>query len=338
MKKENKILLTLFSRRNRDKNQWGIISLSILVLFLSACESKKKEIPKQVKSPMSLQVNVNKPSINIGDLIRYTITVDAQTNVQCQMPEFAQNLGKFAIRDWERSEPTLTDDGRVEQKQIYVLETYLTGIYEIPPVKLFYIYEGKTNLISSTPICVEVTSVAEEGDLFSGIRDIKVPVEIFDVVKDNPWILPAVIFACLALIALVILIIKKYFKREKAPAPKLPAHVIAYTALRELYNKKLIEAGQIKEYYYEISNILRHYIEDRFGLRAPERTTEEFLYELNAGNSLVKSHQDLLKKFLEECDMVKFANFAADEKDAQRVHDVTVEFIEETKEKLKDKD
>ncbi len=310
-----------------------IVTIYVLALvsLFSACEKEKKKIYKNVKSPIYLQVNVNKPSINIGDLIRYTITVDTETNVQYQMPEFAQNLGKFAIRDWERSEPVKTENGRVEQKQIYVLETYLTGTYEIPPVKLIYFYKGKTNLISSTPICVEVTSVAEEGDLFSGIRDIKNPVGIFDVVKESIWFWPKILLIFIILIASIIYFIKKRRNKEEAPIPKLPAHEIAYAALKELYNKKLIEAGLIKEYYFEISNVLRHYIEDRFALRAPERTTEEFLHELNSSSSLTEAHHDLLKKFLEECDMVKFANFAADEEDAKRVHDVTVEFIEETK-------
>jgi len=331
MKKEIKIPLAPFPAKAGINIKRGILTISVLCLIFSACEKEKKDCSKEVKSPIYLQVNVNEPSINIGDLIRYTITVDAQTNVQYQMPEFAQNLGKFAIRDWERSEPVKTDGGRIEQKQIYVLETYLTGTYEIPPVKLFYIYDGKTNLISSTPICVEVTSVAEEGDLFSGIRDIKEPVGIFDVVKESIWFWPTVILIGVILIALIIYLIIKRINREEAPAPKLPAHEIAYAALKELYRKKLVDSGLIKEYYFEISNILRHYIENRFGLRAPERTTEEFLHELNSSNSLAKAHQDLLKKFLEECDMVKFANFAADAEDAQRVHDVTVEFIEETK-------
>ena len=199
-------------------------------------------------------------------------------------------------------------------------------------VKLIYVYNGKTNLISSTPICVEVTSVADEGDLFSGIRDIKNPVEIIDVAKKSIWFWPKIFLILIILIALIIYFIKKRRKQKEAPIQKLPAHEIAYDALEKLYNKKLVEAGLIKEYYFEISNILRHYIEDRFALRAPERTTEEFLHELNYSNSLTTEHQELLKKFLEECDMVKFANFAADEKDAKKVHDVTVEFIEETEE------
>jgi len=310
-----------------------IVTTSILIIgfLFFACEKEKKTCSKKINSPITLQVNVNKPSIKIGDLIRYTITIDAKTNVWYQMPEFAQNLGKFAIRDWEKSDPIKLENGRVEQKQIYVLETYLTGTYEIPPVKVHYGYHESTNLISSTPICVEVTSVAEEGDLFSGIRDIKSPVGIIEIIKENVWFLPGIILIFLILIALIIYIVKRQKNKEEVSKPKLPAHEIAYAALKDLYNKNLVDNGFIKEYYFEVSDILRHYIEDRFALRAPERTTEEFLHELHLTNSLTAIHQELLKNFLEECDMVKFANFSADQSDAQRVHDVTVEFIEETK-------
>jgi hypothetical protein len=59
-----------------------------------------------------------------------------------------------------------------------------------------------------------------------------------------------------------------------------PAHEIAYARLRALVKDDLIKAGKVKEVYERVSNILRHYIEHRFDLRAPERTTEEFLIEL----------------------------------------------------------
>ena len=53
--------------------------------------------------------------------------------------------------------------------------------------------------------------------------------------------------------------------------------------------------------------MLRHYIEDRFGLRAPEQTTEEFLAELRQKHVFGERQKDLLRAFLEHCDLVKFA-------------------------------
>ena len=63
--------------------------------------------------------------------------------------------------------------------------------------------------------------------------------------------------------------------------------------------RDLIAKGLVREYYYRITNILRHYIEDRFGLLAPERTTEEFLTEMAHTNQLDAAHKILIREFLE---------------------------------------
>ena len=248
------------------------------------------------------------------------------------MPSLAENLGGFAIHNWDKSEKEITIQGRTVQTQTYELETYLTGTYEIPPAKVLYISNGKTNVISGTPICVDVVSVAEEGDIFSGIRDIKGPVDIISLVKSKMNLYLTVIACALLAVLIVIFLVRKYKQRPIIAAPPTPAHIIAYAALLRLAERHLVENDAIKEYYYELSNILRHYIEDRFSLRAPERTTEEFLRELNEGNEFSREHRLLLKKFLTESDLVKFANYSASRENACNAHDTAVDFIDATKE------
>ena len=64
---------------------------------------------------------------------------------------------------------------------------------------------------------------------------------------------------------------------------------------------------RIEEFYVRVSTILRRYVELRFGLRAPEQTTEEFLVSALAIGGLIAAHRDLLGTFLQHCDLVKFA-------------------------------
>lgn len=167
--------------------------------------------------------------------------------------------------------------------------------------------------------------------MFSGIRDIKPPVEL---AVEQPgrlkyWIIA--ISGAVAAIAVIAVVLAMMRKREAAPPPPVPAHERAYEALRQLHAQQLIEQGLIKEYYFALSTILRHYIEDRFGLRAPEQTTEEFLLSTRDSSLFSSEQRTILKDFLKECDLVKFANFIASQIDAQRVHDVVVAFIEETR-------
>jgi len=105
-------------------------------------------------------------------------------------------------------------------------------------------------------------------------------------------------------------------------APPLPFDV-ALAALAELRAANL----PVEQFYTRLSDIVRHYIEGRFGLRAPERTTEEFL----AQASLPAEHMSLLSAFLTESDLVKFARLQPGDADRQRAFGAAQKFVLETK-------
>lgn len=125
---------------------------------------------------------------------------------------------------------------------------------------------------------------------------------------------------------------------------KLPAEVqvrpeeTALLALENLLAEDLLATGQIKLFHLRISDILRRYIENRFGLKAPDRTTEEFLTELSQSNSsgqtLLGIHKNLLKEFLTQCDLVKFAKHKPTVAESEKTVVICREFIEKTGEKV----
>jgi len=303
-----------------------------LLFFQTGCLKKEKKIVKASQQPIEVKVSVDKPSIKIGDIVRYTIKVDAASNVWFNIPPFSENIGGLAVCNWNKSEKKHLANGRITQVQTSELETYLVGEYEIPATNIIYAVNGKTNYISGTPIYIEVTSVATTNDTFSGIRDIKGVVDIQALAEKKSKLFFIVIIAALLAALIIIFLTRKRKKTKEVFIPPTPAHITAYTALKELDNKQLIEKNQIKEFYYELSNILRHYIEDRFKLKAPERTTEEFLHELNNDKSFPEKYRALLKKFLTESDLVKFANYSATTDNAHNAENRTIEFIDETKE------
>lgn len=79
-----------------------------------------------------------------------------------------------------------------------------------------------------------------------------------------------------------------------------------------------------------VSDVLRGYVEDRFELRAPERTTEEFMEELRSSMKLHAAHKSLLEDFLSRCDLVKFARFEPTISELQALLDSALRFIDET--------
>ena len=121
--------------------------------------------------------------------------------------------------------------------------------------------------------------------------------------------------------------IKKLWK--KTP-PKLPYQI----ALDELgaAGRLFASNGDIKEYYVRVSDTVRRYIEAVFSLRAPEMTTQEFLTSLSDSQKLSIGYKDLLKSFMEACDLVKFAKHAPSRAEIDSVLTTAKKFIEETKE------
>ena len=84
-------------------------------------------------------------------------------------------------------------------------------------------------------------------------------------------------------------------------------------------------------WYVELSDIVRRYVEERFALRAPELTTEEFLFEAGRSAELSSSHRGLLSDFLERCDRVKFARYTPGADESRQAFEVAERFLAESR-------
>ena len=106
------------------------------------------------------------------------------------------------------------------------------------------------------------------------LRDIKGPLSLSHHTN-------IILLLVILVLSVILLFLFKFLSgRKKAPVivPPKPADEIAYGQLEKLRAKDFIRQGKIKEYYSEVSDIIRHYLENRFLLKAPEMTTEEFLF------------------------------------------------------------
>lgn len=111
-------------------------------------------------------------------------------------------------------------------------------------------------------------------------------------------------------------------------APARPPHEIAREALQRL--RDLLAEDRDMDFVIEASRILRAYIQARFGLRAPHRSTEEFLAEASASELLTTDYQEMLSRFLSQCDLVKFARKNASIKQMERMLVTAETFVNET--------
>jgi hypothetical protein len=133
------------------------------------------------------------------------------------------------------------------------------------------------------------------------IRDIRGPKHI-----PSPWLWPAWLAGSLALGALGYAA-WRWNRRPALAAAKLP-YEIALDRLEEA--RALMQPENAREFSITVSEVVRHYIEDRFQVCAARRTTEEFLYDLlESGDALLAGHRALLADFLHHCDLAKFARW-----------------------------
>jgi hypothetical protein len=155
------------------------------------------------------------------------------------------------------------------------------------------------------------------------IRDIKPPVEIPSGWEWLGWLL-----GVLALAALTFWL-WRYWRKRRAQlpvVPLVPAHVRAKQKLQEA----LVLIAQPKPFCILVSDTIRSYLEERFTFHAPERTTEEFLHELQGTNLLLPDQKNSLGEFLQCCDLVKFAKYEPHEPELRALHDSALRLVEET--------
>ncbi len=156
------------------------------------------------------------------------------------------------------------------------------------------------------------------------LLDIRPPVAIAD-----PWfwalcILAAIVAALLARWAWL-----KWKSRRQAAAlavPPIPAHIRA----REKLMSALRRINDPPLFCTEVADIIRVYLDERFDLRAPDRTTEEFLHELRASTVLTHVQKEMLEQFLTLCDLAKFARHEPMLKELERLHMVAAQLVDDT--------
>jgi hypothetical protein len=133
------------------------------------------------------------------------------------------------------------------------------------------------------------------------IRDIRGPKHI-----PSPWLWPLWLAGGAALAAL--LYAGWLWNRRRALIAALLPYEIALARLEEA--RALMQPENAREFSIAVSEIVRHYIEERFHVWAARRTTEEFLHDLlEPSDALLASHRALLADFLRHCDLAKFGRW-----------------------------
>jgi hypothetical protein len=273
--------------------------------------------------PVSVEASVDRTEITIGDQIRYQLTIEGAKGVEFQKPGWGEGLQGFQILDFEQGQKEQTGD-RWKVTDTYILSTFTPEDYIIPPISVpVTLPTGATEVLQTQPINIKVASVLPESEEALDIRDIKDPVPVFS------GILTGRILAIAGGVLLFLLLAYWLWRRSRRgadPVRLAPPRPEDEVALEKLANLRELVGGwgpspdqvQCKQFGLELSEILRAYLENRYGFIALEMTTHEISQILPAILRTAlhrtpvfegENPLQLAVRTLEETDLLKFAKF-----------------------------
>ena len=281
-------------------NKVNRLGISFLVFFLFSFFSFA-----QVTS------SIDSTSIKIGEQITYKIEVETDTVNAVIFPEGQTFMPLEMIESYQPD--TTKYDAKYKLIKKYGLTQFDSGKYVIPKQKI--IIGGKT--FATDSMLVEVNDIVVDTTK-QKLYDVK---PMIDVKKpsSNWWLWVLLTIALVATIGFLVywFVWRKKPLTEEEKIAQLPPYDRAKLALKQLDETKYLERAEIKEYYSELTFIIRKYLDEKVYDKALESTTDQLIDRLNLlqeGNQIELSKDDIknIEAILKRADLVKFAKSAPD--------------------------
>ncbi len=320
-------------------------AVPLLVSALAGCSRQPAPLPTSVsdtaeRGPLKLNVAASPAAVWLGDPITLDVRVESPPDYLVRF-EPLEPLGDLRVRDVETRDPRPAPRGGLEWRQRVRLDSFTSGEHSIPPVVIKYARRPDDDArpsfdaeLATNPLKVDIRSALTSQDSPAQPRDVSPPLL-------PPWRVTArdaLLWggAALGLLSLALLAFWLLRRMRGRGAPPVPPEVWALRELARLGGDDWVESGRAREYYYRLTEIVRGYVERKFGLAAPDMTTEEFLRSLEPPRGTPFATPRLpydagrLRTFLEACDLVKYAAFEPRRQEAEDALRTARAFVDAT--------
>jgi hypothetical protein len=273
--------------------------------------------------------------IYIGDQINYTVTIEQPSGLELSLKPLKDTLCRnIDILSGPVSDTTLLSGDRLKFVNRYLITSFDSGLYEIPPFYAEIENESGIKRFHSDYSFLEVMRVKiapqdTSAKIFDIVEPYRAPVTLGEIL---PWVLLAGVTA--ALIWGIIILLRRFRKTKKVPEEIInpdPAHVIAFRELEKLKEDQLWQKGETKQYYSRLTEIVRQYLENRYQVYSLEMTTSETLAALLKTGFRKDETFTILKSVLNGSDLVKFAKYKPDPAENEKHFEDSWQFVEKTK-------
>ncbi len=285
-----------------DQQLFKAVRLTAVVavlLFLAALTQRT-----QAQSNLEATLTVEPIEATVGDPLQMTATVTHPTGYLVIPPDVGPEWGAFTIAGQTPPQTADNGDGTATTTITFDARLFAPGAYTTPPLQLS-VTDGAGQLVDvfAPPVDVAISSVLVEGD--TELRDIKPQAEL-----PGGTLLPWLIGGGLALAAGALFL---WWRRRPEPVTvdnRLPGQ-LALDHLAAIEAQNLPQAGHYQTYYTQVADTVRTYLAAVYAIPVLERTTGEIRDDLaQAGVSGTLRAQ--IVNFLQDSDLVKFANFTPD--------------------------
>lgn len=286
---------------------------------------------KLIAQSVTVEAKIDSLQILIGEQAKIQLQVAMDAKQRAIFPVFTDTIvhGVEIVETAKPDTQYLNDRQRMLVTQEYTVTSFDSALYYLPPMSVTV--DGQK--YNSKALALKVYSIPVDTlhpDQFFGQKTVmKAPFAW----EDWYGLIGCSLLALPLLGLLIYLIIRirdnKPIIRKVKIEPKLPPHQVAMNAIERIKSEKIWQKGKPKEYYTELTDVLRSYLKERFGFNALEMTSSEIIDELMK----IKDKGAIadLKHLFQTADLVKFAKHdpLMNENDLNLIN--AVEFINETK-------
>ncbi len=281
---------------------------------------------------ISVQSVLSSDTISIGEQLIYSFSVETGKTTDAEFPIFYDTISsEIEVLELISIDTSFFDNQRIISGK-YLVTSFEKGFSVIPPLPVIFSFGEIMDTAYSIPLILTVISPAIDTSL--AIKPIKPPMNTPVSLKEVlPWV--AITYGGMLIITLFIALIWIAIKRKKEPGifqvkPKEPAHIAALRELDKLKDEGPAEHSMVKRYYSRLTDIIRIYISDQYGMQALESITDEILENFRLMNRGNDNLNKMLKELLELADLVKFAKEDPLREDNEQHLNNAYSFVHET--------
>ena len=277
--------------------------------------------------PLELTISATPAKVHYDKDIVLSIAITCPSEVDLILPTIRDRIQGFTFNGEYTMEPSTVSGKTIHQKQA-MLTPMIDNEYRLARIPIIYIDRSRhpavTNWFATEPIVFEVTPPLG-AEAPGSVRSTLKPIWIYPPFRTVAgWI------GILLGVILLIVVLWKLLRRIKRQIQlaRMSPRERALFELDELLQQQLPQKNMIKEFYLELTMIVRRYVERRHAIRAPEQTTEEFLTAVSSDARFTTEVLQTLKTFLEAADLVKFAAYTPDGSAIGKATDTAKQYIE----------